>query len=185
MNVDRTEDVSAMIDDELEQGSQQIIDDLLKTPLLQQRWRSYHLIRDSLQNQLPEKLDVSLAEQIAVSIDKEPHILAPFKKTQAAYLKPLAGLAIAASVAALAIVLIQPAQEGAAGQGVQLAGFTPAEQISSSQAVQDEAQVRQVRANAQARLNSYLVNYNEYQTNSGIQGMLPYARTVTYENNQK
>ncbi len=185
MKVDRTEDVSAMIDDELGQDSQHLIDDLLKTPSLQQRWRNYHLIRDSLQQQLPEKLDTTLAAQIAAKIEAEPHILAPVKKVQRAYLKPLAGLAIAASVAALAIVVIQPAQEGNVGQGVQLASFTPVEKSLSTQAVQDDAQIRQVRADTRARLNSYLVNYNEYQTNSGIQGMLPYARTVTYENNRK
>ncbi|NKB37000.1 MAG: hypothetical protein GKR93_07475 [Gammaproteobacteria bacterium] len=185
MNVDRTEDVSAMIDDELEQDGQHLVDDLLNTPLLRERWRSYHLIRDSLQHQLPEKLDKTLASSVAAKIDNEPHILAPVKKSQPAYLKPLAGLAIAASVAALAIVVLQPAQEGSSEQGIQVASFTPVGTPVTSQARQDDAQIRQVRAEARARLNSYLVNYNEYQTNSGIQGMLPYARTVTYENNRK
>lgn len=185
MKVDRTEDISAMIDDELGRDSQHLIDDLLDTPSLQQRWRSYHLIRDSLQQQLPAKLDTTLASQISAKIDNEPHILAPLKKTQQAYLKPLAGLAIAASVAVLAIVVMQPNQEGKPGQGVQLASFTPANKSVSSQTLQDDAQVRQVKADTRARLNSYLVNYNEYQTKSGIQGMLPYARTVTFENNRK
>ena len=99
----------------------------------------------------------------------------------------LAGMAIAASVAALAILVIQPQQGSDSAQGgAQLTAFAPVQdnrptQLSS--VAPGGVQGRQVKANARARLNSYLVNYNEYKTNSGFQGMLPHARTVTYENN--
>ena len=33
-------------------------------------------------------------------------------------------------------------------------------------------------------LNPYLVNHNEYSASSGMQGVLPYARIVSYESNQ-
>ena len=187
MSIDRKEDISALMDNEQDLEGQAAIEDMLKTPQLIGTWRNYHLIRDALQHQLTAALDTKLSQRISADLEQEPHILAPTNRANIAYLKPLAGMAIAASVAALAILVIQPQQGSESGQGgAQLTAFAP----SQDQRVQQlsttnpgEAQVRQVKANARARLNSYLVNYSEYQTNSGFQGMLPYARTVTYENN--
>ena len=100
-------------------------------------------------------------------------------------------MAIAASVAVVAVL------------GVRQVGVAPgpasAELVASNQspvttaapekrtvAVSDNpAMVRpdhiQSPVDAQSRLNRYLVNYNEYRTNAGVQGMLPYVRIVAHE----
>jgi hypothetical protein len=36
-----------------------------------------------------------------------------------------------------------------------------------------------------ARLNRYLVNYNEYRNNAAVQGMIPYVRIVTHDEDKK
>ncbi len=190
MSEERKEKVSALVDGELDIGSQSTIDNLLQTPSLQASWARYHLISDSLQKHIPAAIDTGLADRISADIQKEPTILAPRAGSKNVILKPLAGLAIAASVAAMAILGIQQNREGVDHQGQQMVSFAPPKTANVMVARQatlptpTEAEVRQVKANARARLNSYLVNYNEYRTNSGYQGMLPYARTVTFENNR-
>ena len=179
-----------MIDGELGRDTQSAIDDLLQTPFLKDSWTRYHLISDSLQQQLPEAIDSDLAARVSSSIENEPFILVPETTSKNAFLKPLAGFAIAASVATMAILGIQQSEERTTVQEQQVVSFTPQNAVNTnvaqhvSLAKPMEAQLRQVKANARARLNSYLVNYNEYRTNSGFQGMLPYAKTVTFENNQ-
>jgi len=190
MSDERKEKISAMIDGELGRDTQSAIDDLLQTPFLKDSWTRYHLISDSLQQQLPEAIDSDLAARVSSSIENEPFILVPEVASKNAFLKPLAGFAIAASVATMAILGIQQSEERTTVQEQQVVSFTPQNAVNTnvaqhvSLARPTEAQLRQVKANARARLNSYLVNYNEYRTNSGLQGMLPYAKTVTFENNQ-
>lgn len=190
MSDERKEKISAMIDGELGRDTQSAIDDLLQTPFLKDSWTRYHLISDSLQQQLPEAIDSDLAARVSSSIENEPFILVPEVASKNAFLKPLAGFAIAASVATMAILGIQQSEERTTVQEQQVVSFTPQNAVNTtvaqhaSLARPTEAQLRQVKANARVRLNSYLVNYNEYRTNSGFQGMLPYAKTLTFENNQ-
>ena len=192
MSEERREHLSAILDNELDSGSQSAIDDLLKTPSLKASWARYHLIRDSLQQNLPEAIDTDLAARISARIQDEPTILAPRPTTNSRLLKPVAGFAIAASVAAMAILGIQQNREEGPGiQQQQVVSFTPRATVNSTAIIQQtalntpaEAQLRKVKANTNARLNSYLVNYNEYRKNSDFQGMLPYVRTVTFENNK-
>ncbi len=191
MSEQRKEYVSALVDNELDTDTESVLDDVLKTASLKNTLARYHLISDSLKQNIPESVDVNLAEKIAAKIDGEPTVLAPqARSTNNVFLKPVAGFAIAASVAAMAILGIQQNQEGTMNQRQELLSFTPQANVNTItpqnvvNSTPSEAQLRLVKANTRARLNSYLVNYNEYRTNSGVQGMLPYARTVTFENNK-
>ena len=182
------ENLSALMDGELEQNADITIDALLKSSSLKSNWGNYHLIGDSLRQNLPPTLDSGLAQRISDEVKHEPTVLAPATSANR-YLKPVAGFAIAASVAVMAIIGIQ--QNGPAGvqpgQGDLAFNSDRGQTLISAQTVSSklsDAQLQQARANARARLNSYLVNYNEYRANAGLQGMLPYARTVTFENKE-
>lgn len=187
MSEDRKEQMSAMMDGELDAVT---IDPIINSPDFSDSWTRYHLISDSLQQQLPESIDTGLAARISSDIEKEPHLLAPVTELRAGYLKPVAGFAIAASVAVVAILGIQQnSTDSATEANVSVAFSSPVNPVIESQLPvaansPTEAQLRQVKSDAQARMNSYLVNYSEYRTNAGLQGMLPYARTVTHENNR-
>ena len=190
MSEERKERISALVDGELSGDSQSTIEDLLKMPALNSSWARYHLISDSLKGNLPVVIECELAARISDKIKEEPTVLAPQPASGNKLYKPLAGFAIAASVAAMAILGVQQNRQAVGGQDQQIVSYTaqtPVNVIPVRQAALNptaEAHLRQVRANTRARLNSYLVNYNEYRTNSGLQGMLPYARTVTFENNR-
>jgi sigma-E factor negative regulatory protein RseA len=112
------ENLSALVDGELN-ASVSSSSDLLKAVKndadLQQKWKSYHLIRDSLRQELPANINFDIAGKVAQALEGEPAILAP-KKTWRDL--PLAGrvvpfakqggqMAIAASVAVAMIIGVQ------------------------------------------------------------------------------
>ena len=191
MSEERKEYISAMVDGELDNNSESTVDNLLQSPALKGCWARYHLISDCLNKNIPESIDSGLADRISASIQNEPTVLAPRAISNRAYLKPVAGFAIAASVATMAILGIQQNNGGVELQEQQTVSFIPQKRINSvspqlaSTNSASDAQLRLVKANSRARLNSYLVNYNEQRISSGFQGMLPYARTVTFENNEQ
>ncbi|MHB1239960.1 MAG: hypothetical protein ACYC18_05605, partial [Gammaproteobacteria bacterium] len=91
---------------------------------------------------------------------------------------PLAGLAMAAGVAAVAVLgfqnmglqsLLVPAAEPVAS--VIPAGYTAGPTDTGAPAAQTE-------------LSAYLVNHSEYATGAGMHGMLSYVRIVGYEPGQ-
>ena len=184
MSEDKREQLSAMMDGELEASDAGIVDALLDSENLRSSWGRYHLIRDSLQQQLPSAVEHDLPGRLSESMKNEPHILAPTPSSKSGLLKPVAGFAIAASVATVAILGIQQNDNsGTTNTNIAVAdnSFVNSQPVASTV---DENQLRQVKNDARARMNSYLVNYSEYRTNAGLQGMLPYARTVTYEENK-
>ena len=111
MSETKKERLSAFMDDEIGGRHEDLVDDLLKDPELLDTWSRYHLISDGLKQGLPEAMDTNLARNVSDSLRHEPAIVAPGRSTRT-YLKPVAGFAIAASVAALAILGIQQQQPG-------------------------------------------------------------------------
>lgn len=186
--------VSALIDGELESNAESTLDSFLASGELQSTWSRYHMIGDSMRDVLPASIDKKLASRISAGVREEPHLLIPAQENNIAFLKPIAGFAIAASVAAMAILGIQqnsperqvPQQSIAAvAPSPQLNTAVVPHQAASAGESPSELQLRRVKMDARARMNSYLVNYSEYRTNSGFQGILPYARTVSFENNRQ
>jgi len=104
------------------------------------------------------------------------------------YFKPVVGLAIAASVCAIAILTVQHEPNIApASAPVQIAEsqrpqinpnldsytFPAATQVVTTQVDND------VDYEPNQQFNSYLVNYNEMRAaHSGVQGIIPYVRII-------
>ena len=111
MNEEKKEQLSAFMDDEIDDLQNNRVGEMLKDPELLAAWSRYHLVSDCLKGNLPERLDRELAGKISRSIADEPAIVAPGRLPHS-LAKPAAGFAIAASVAALAILGIQQQQQG-------------------------------------------------------------------------
>lgn len=111
MNEAKKEQISAFMDGETDGRHQTQVSQMLKDPELMGVWSRYHLISDCLKQYMPNRIDKNLAENISISLRKEPAIIAPDRHAHP-YIKPVAGFAIAASVAALAIFGIQQQQLG-------------------------------------------------------------------------
>src|SRR5690606_1817186 len=98
-----TEAISALMDGEA--GDAAALDGLIQNETLRRTWGRYHVISDCLNGRLPAQVDVHLADRIALAIRNEPAIVAPVpERAPRQLLRPVAGLAIAASVAAVAIL---------------------------------------------------------------------------------
>ena len=101
------EQISAMLDDELSQHEMsQTVDQLSEQEQLRDTWDRYHLISDVIRGEAGDRTAPSLAERIREQVDAEPAILAAPKpvNTAPAWVRPLAGTAVAASVAVLAVM---------------------------------------------------------------------------------
>ncbi len=189
MSKSQKEQISVFVDGEADNDT--AIKALTREPALLDTLARYHLVSACMKDQCPSYMDTELAARVSQAVASEPTVLAPRKKSFLPVLKPVAGLAIAASVATIAILGVQPqrADESPApsGQAPFVAEQSAANTISpvvqqQIQSVRTENKPSQgARDRRDTRMNSYLVNYNEYRTHAGMQGMLPYARVVTHQ----
>ena len=113
MSETQKERLSAFMDgetrDQREEG--QVLDALLEDPETRGAWARYHLASDCMNGRLPRRLDRTLADRVAESLRAEPAILAPSRGWRG-FARPVAGFAIAASVATLAVLIALQNPEG-------------------------------------------------------------------------
>ena len=102
------ENMSALMDGELEaRWASETIDVLLESNELKARWSRYHVVRDVLRHKTYPDASAGLCERMRMCLTDEPlHFPSPWllprrwRKT----LRPVAGVALAASVAVAAIL---------------------------------------------------------------------------------
>jgi sigma-E factor negative regulatory protein RseA len=185
---EKLEQISALVDDELEQGSRFVLHALATDNVYKGAWGRYHLMGECLRGHLPGHVDLLLADRISRALHDEPVLQGPHRWQR--LLKPAAGLAIAASVAAIAILGVRQIGSGPATTTMPPIAYNAPTGNNDYQTVtvtagptpQEPARNYSTPADdAQSRLNRYLVNYNEYRANSGVQGTLPYVRIVAHE----
>ncbi len=166
------EQLSAMVDDELSDAEQALlIRQLSADSGLQLVLSRYQMLSDALRNMLPQQVDISFHERVHAALQQEDTIhAAPPADTR--WYRPLAGVAIAASVAVVAVLSLQSTREDGAAEVQAVA--------SSAPAIGDYIRAENIPAPAASMrgLDVYLVNHNEYAANRGVQGMLPYVRII-------
>jgi sigma-E factor negative regulatory protein RseA len=170
------EQLSALVDDELT-GSEHtmLLRRIESDDQLYQRLSRYQMISDALQNHLPERVDPTFSLRVQGMLRSEP-AQSGYSRL-AALAKPAAGLAVAASVAVIAVMSIQSARQET---------VSPADVVAvSAPPAGDYLRVSDEPGNPSVdrKLDMYLVNHNEYAVNRGMQGMLPYMRIVGHEMN--
>lgn len=181
MSEQKYEKLSAIIDGEVE------IDDKLLQELhsdadLRSQWQRYHLIRDALDNHLSDTGVADISDRVMAALKDEPTVLAPpHKRISQKIIKQVAGLAVAASVATIAVISVQTTQVAdKEGSGATIARI---EQPHIDQSAIAQARLRNQAV--QSKLSGYLVNHNEYSVSARMQGMMPYMRIVGDADNQR
>jgi len=195
----KDEKFSAFIDNELHGAeSDEMYSALNSDNDFKRRWQRYHIISDTLQKHLPEKFDCNLADQVMLKIENEPVILAPKHTSQYAsspvstatkatatvvtksnkpFFKQIAGLAVAASVMVVAVLVTQTFVTNNGTTAV-----APVAKVLSMPAESQFARISEPQPKAspgyQNQLNKYLANHNQYST--GVPGVMPYARIIGY-----
>jgi len=187
MNEMLNEKLSAFIDNELtELDERRVLSELQRDEALRGTWERYHLIRAALRNELGSEHGgappVRVSTAVAHALDREPahrnrRVLA---KTLG---KALGGLAIAASVATVAILMLQAPSGPSDAERTAL--VPAAGTVQPIVPVSDNNGVLGARAPAAAAdLNAYLLEHSEFAPTTDIGNMLPYVRTINRDNAQ-
>lgn len=144
---------------------------------LRERWHDYHLISDVLKQQLPEQLNIDLSMKIQDVLIDEPALASTSKGSPVGFIKRFSGLAVAASVAVMGVVVVlNTAVQPNGGDAITLAKSESG--ISSSQMVAGSSSTNTTIQAVDPRLNKYLVDHSEHAVSASIHGVLPYARIV-------
>ena len=197
---DSNERLSAFVDGELEGPARdRIVDALYEDPELRRSWERFHLIGDAMRGTGPVPGADAVARNVGAALAGESVVrLKP--RARRPILHPLAGLAIAAAIAGIAVVGLHRLDGGGVQPRQVADALQPESTVTGSAATAPErSEVRVasvverpagaeasrlqwsgVAPDAEARLNAYLVSHNEYAGN-GVRGVLPYVRIVGYQ----
>ncbi len=164
------ERLSALVDEEVDDSElRRAIADLSADPEARARWGRYHLIGSAMRGQVPNPR-MDLSRRVAQALETEtPAPVVPLRRPGLS--RPAIGLAVAASVTAVAILTVQTLGPGDEAPVV-------ASSVPAAATGRETAEPRQDR---DRRLNPYLINHNEYAAASGMQGVLPYVRVVSHD----
>jgi sigma-E factor negative regulatory protein RseA len=113
MSKETREHLSALVDGEINrETSRFLVRRLGADEELRATWTRYHLIRDCLRHQDGSIAGDDLCSRVSRALENEQPVKAA-RLHPASWLKPVAGLAIAASVALMAVVAVGPGMPGA------------------------------------------------------------------------
>jgi len=186
MNDKLNEQLSAMFDGELEEHEHELLLHRLKQDeKMQKSFAHYQLIGDAMRHDLDKGATVDLVARVSRQLESESALTADrVAKLPMKILRPVAGLAVAASVAAMAVVGVQNValqDQGPLQQSPRLAQVAPANdfrQVSGTNWNRSQPET-------EMRLNGYLVNHSEYTSGLSLQGMINYARIAGYDSKKK
>lgn len=194
---DHDERLSALVDGELPAAQRErLIGRLLAEPGLRARWARYHALRAVVAHGCPPGiLEAGFHRRLRATLDGEPGPGAARGQRQsgAHWLRPVAGLAIAASVALVAFAGLLAWQQAAERPGVPVAGL-PAAGVPRIDGGAGAARIRPAmletaadaaeRAALRRRLEIYLASHSGYAEAADLPGMLPYSRFAGFNAGQ-
>jgi sigma-E factor negative regulatory protein RseA len=178
------EQISAFVDGEVSDlERERILREISRDPVLRGTWERYHLASTAMRRELDMVVRPGLADRIRERLQFEQPapargmVLGRLSLSRHA-LKLGAGLAIAASVAVVAIISLQP-------------GLTPSTQLAKVAPSRNNAAISQLASSdsqqappeEQQVLNAYLVHHAEFTPAAGMSGILTYVPVIGRENN--
>lgn len=197
-DIKREEQLSALLDNALD--SQQLdsfMQDLKRDPLADaETAQRYNLIGDAMRDELDQSsfMDISGAvqraiEQEPVHAQSEQQAPSAFKPLSAltglltAWIKPITGMAVAASVAMMTLFTFNTVQNNEADESsVQLAQSAAPQKMSVDIArnvrVASTLDNNSKSIEQQKQINSYMLQHSGYASQSTMQGMMPYVRAA-------
>jgi sigma-E factor negative regulatory protein RseA len=180
----RRQELSILMDDELDpKDIGRLVNDVCGERELRETWNRYHLIGDALRGE-PLNLEATrLADQVRRQLAAEPALLpVPHRRSHRRWAVPIAGSALAASLAMVAWV-VGPAYFGdAPATSVPVRALASAPIATPNLYLQRSGTSWNVQQpEVENTLNRYLVNHQAYSPSSGMKGMLPYASFASYD----
>ena len=184
ISVNENELLSAFIDGELQGGELDIVLNLLAThPEARKRLSRYQFGSDVLHEHYVMNQDLDLAQELGDTLASEPAystgkavetITAQVIPLKQNFWKQATGLALAASISALAVVGVMNSSQNQTGIPLADAGNSNIQQVASAGGQRWTVGEPEVTE----QLNTYLVDHNEY---AGANGAFSYARVVSHD----
>jgi sigma-E factor negative regulatory protein RseA len=179
MTKESLEHLSSLMDGELSRDTSLFMARRLSSDTeLGRAWKRYHLIRDCLRQPGGGSAVFDLSERMRAALDSEPEQNHQTSRGPR-WLRPATGLAIAASVAVMAIIAVGPGPQTPAGPetGRNASTFTSPNVLPAvplSQPVSFSAD-----REAERRLNSYLLRHNQLAGSAGRQGFVSFVPIIS------
>ena len=150
----------------------------------------YQMIGDAIRGRVTEASMIDISASVREAISHEPEIVPvtrPARPVQreakplfdfGSWLRPIGGLAVAATVAMVMVVTLTDQQTATDNAVVANVGQQPVQALPVNNTAPVYA--RPGVAMPAVNLNSYVTEHSEYAAQDTIQGMMPYARSVSY-----
>lgn len=182
------EKISAWLDDAVEYSEVESID-------VDQREgfstaTRYQMIGDALRGKVSDAAMIDISASVREAISREPALspsTGPQRSRQrerkplfdfAAWLRPVGGLAVAATVAMVMVVTLTDQQAETGNKVVANIGQQPVQSLPVTTTVPGYA--NPAIARPAVNLNSYVKQHSEFAAQDTMQGMMPYARAVSF-----
>lgn len=212
---EKGEKLSSLFDDELNsQHGEQFISSLCKDDDMKSCFERYQMISDSMRNQLPAGIKQDFAHSVMTAIESEPTVLAPVPSLpkipnfSSLVTKKVAGFAIAASVATIAVIGVQSqysddpqqlattmpdksefvrlAKEKPATSSVQpvltqkpSSGYSTASTMVRQPQVLQQNSLNSPAKNFNPQLHQYIVIHSQHASGAGVHDIFSSARIAS------
>ena len=189
MSKEIREQISAFLDNELiAHEVERTLDRIGAQPGLRQAWDRYHLIGDVIRGEGVRLSSGGIADGVRQHIESEPTILsAPApqrgwrKQRPGQWMRPAAGAALAASVAAFAVMVLPEFTASTPETEPRQVARAPAPSGGLFLERTGTRWKNLEQPGVESKLNRYLVEHSEYASARGMTGVLPYTSFVSYD----
>lgn len=205
----RDEKISALLDDALEQKELDAFMQDLKRDHVEdaERVQRYQMIGDVMKDDLNAASFMDISSAVHRAIEQEPELNGAAKPKAkiidlSSWLRPLTGMAVAASVAMVTVVAFKTVQTESIENPVQTIAdaqvetnkqfigaqdrIVPVNPVIASQVrVASTSDVKNNRQLQAKQLSEYLMNHSGYAGQTTMQGMMPYIRVVSFDDGEK
>jgi negative regulator of sigma E activity len=182
------EKISAWLDDALEGGEARSLEVEQENHGFSTAAR-YQMIGDALRGRVTNASMTDISASVREAISREPALSPAAKpvRTQrntrplfdfGSWLRPVGGLAVAATVAMVMVVTLTDQQPGSGDAVIANVGQQPVQALPVSNPA--PTITNPAIATPAVNLNSYVNEHSEYAAQDTMQGMMPYARAVSY-----
>ena len=149
----------------------------------------YSMIGDAIRGHVADTSMIDISASVREAISREPELapaVTPIRRSKStsktsfdlgSWLKPAGGLAVAATVAMIMVVTLTD-QQSETGKGVVADSGQPLQTTPVTNPVAGYGQPE--LALPAVNLNSYVNEHSEFAARDTMQGMMPYARAVSY-----
>ncbi len=194
MSKESREDLSCFMDGEISKETGRfLVRRLGADGELRSTWARYHLVRDYLRYQEGNLTSLNLSGRVQRALASEAQESTPpgvtsFRHTSvrstSAWFKPVAGMAVAASVALMAIIAVGPGESPVGTTTGDLAGSSQTESFVSPinvlapSPVSQQVSVLGGSGSSSQKLNSYLLRHYQATDSTGGKGFVTFVPIV-------